>query len=177
MFQQLKSVYEVFLRDIIIDVQHVGSTSVPGLAAKPIIDIDLIMENKKGLPEIVGILSNLGYSYLGDLGIKGREAFRPVSERTPIDGSNRKWPDHNLYACLIDSVSLMNHLRLRDFLRANHEVAKQYGELKKLLASKYHNSIDLYCEAKTSFIVGILKELHFSDADLIDITEQNKARS
>ena len=162
-FQKLKSIYQEYLEDLIMDIQHVGSTSVPGLTAKPVIDIDLIIEDHSALKPITDILAKLGYEYMGDLGIKDREAFKRTSSRTPDDGSMRDWPTHNLYVCINGSIALRNHLALRDFLRANPQKAKEYGELKKRLIAENPFDIDLY----------ILKTLDFDESSLNEIRKAN----
>ena len=78
-FQKLKDVIQQELKGIIIDIIHVGSTSIPNLAAKPIIDIDVIIETRELLPEISLKLQKLGYRHNGDQGIPGREAFKRES--------------------------------------------------------------------------------------------------
>lgn len=173
-FQQLKSIYLVHLDNLITDVQHVGSTSVYGLAAKPIIDIDLIIADRKNLNAVIEKLTLLGYDHQGNLGITDREAFKRKSETTPIDGSLRTWQKHNLYVCPSDSISLKNHLALRDFLRNNSQKAKEYGELKKKLALENPYDINQYIERKTPFIIAILKEVGFDNNALDNITRENK---
>ena len=172
-FQKLKSIYQEYLEDLIMDIQHVGSTSVPGLTAKPVIDIDLIIEDHSALKPITDILAKLGYEYMGDLGIKDREAFKRTSSRTPDDGSMRDWPTHNLYVCINGSIALRNHLALRDFLRANPQKAKEYGELKKRLIAENPFDIDLYIKNKTPFILEILKTLDFDESSLNEIRKAN----
>ena len=172
-FQKFKSIYQEYLEDLIMDIQHIGSTSVPGLAAKPVIDLDLIIEDRSFLESIKTILAKLGYEYMGDMGIKDREAFKRTSSRTPNDGSLRDWPAHNLYVCINGSIALRNHLALRDFLRANPEKAKEYGELKKRLVTENLFDIDLYIKNKTPFILEILKTLDFDESALGEIKKAN----
>jgi GrpB-like predicted nucleotidyltransferase (UPF0157 family) len=159
---------------LIIDIQHVGSTSVPRLVAKPTIDIDLVIEDRGVLNSVIVKLEELGYEYQGDLGIKDRESFKRKSDKTPLDGSGRIWQKHNLYCCIKDSISLKNHIQFRDFLRKNPEKVVQYGELKKRLVSQHPFDTNLYTELKTPFITEILKEAGLGDAELESITEQNK---
>jgi GrpB-like predicted nucleotidyltransferase (UPF0157 family) len=175
-FEDLKRVYERFLAGLVIDIQHIGSTSVPGLAAKPIIDIDLIIENRNILKYMIVKLEKLGYEYQGDLGIKNREAFKRVLDKTPLDGSDRIWQKHNLYCCTKNSISLRNHLQFRDYLRKDPEKARQYGVLKKKLALQYPLDINIYAELKTSFIVEVLKGTGIESKELESITKQNKAK-
>jgi len=161
-FESLKEVYKGFLSDLIIDIQHVGSTSIPGLAAKPILDIDLIIANRHLLNPVIIRLEKLGYEYQGDLGIPDREAFRNLSDRTPLDGSGRIWQKHHLYCCTKNSISLRNHLQFRDFLLENPEKAKQYGVLKQQLVSQDPFDMDRYAELKTPFITEVLNEAGFN---------------
>jgi GrpB-like predicted nucleotidyltransferase (UPF0157 family) len=173
-FEDLKRVYVVSLGNLILEIHHVGSTSIPGLAAKPVIDIDLVIEDRSILPEVISRLAPLGYEHRGDLGIPDREAFGRVSEQVPLDGSGRIWLKHNLYCCHRGCVPLRNHLALRDYLRTHPEKAHEYGELKKRLAAEVQGDIDLYIERKSSFILGALREMGFGGDDLRSIAEQNK---
>lgn len=177
LFNNLHNVFKKTLGSLIVDIQHVGSTSVPGLAAKPTIDIDLVIKNKELLNFVIERLEDLGYEYLGDLGIKDREAFRRKSDKTPIDGSGKIWPNHNLYCCTQNSLSFKNHISFRDFLRKNPEKLKQYSELKKSLAFEHPFESDYYTEQKTPFITEILKETGFSPEELVEITAQNKSQN
>ena len=88
-FESFRQVYNQYAGDFLIDIQHVGSTSVPGLAAKPIIDIDIIVADEKNKLAVIKALAVLGYQHQGDLGVKGREAFKKhIKElQTLIDSS------------------------------------------------------------------------------------------
>ena len=167
-FERLKNYYLKHLPHIEAEVQHVGSTSVPNLAAKPIIDIDVIVENQQDLKKVIDALIAIGYIHLGDLGICGREAFRAGP------GIQEEWPRHNLYAGIRGCDSLENHLRLRDYLRENPGKAREYGELKKQLAQKFPDDIDSYVEGKTKFITKILSLTGMTHKTLGKIALQNK---
>jgi GrpB-like predicted nucleotidyltransferase (UPF0157 family) len=134
------------LGDLAAAIEHVGSTSVPGLAAKPIIDLDILLRDPAGLPEAIQRLAALGYAHLGDLGIAAREAFRQPPD--PIR--------HNLYVCYIADAEYRRHILFRNHLRANPDDARAYGDLKRDLAARYTNDRDAYTEAKTAFVEGIL---------------------
>lgn len=116
------------------------------------------------VPTAVGRLITLGYDHLGDLGIVGREAFRPP------EGS----PAHNLYVCRNDSPSLANHLALRDHLRGHPELAHAYATLKKRLAQDFPHDIDGYVAAKTDYVVAVLRAAGIPDDHLEHIERANR---
>lgn len=149
-FRQIKSYLLGFIQEKVLEIEHVGSTSVPGLAAKPIIDMDAVIESRDVLPEIIGQLKQAGYKYEGDLGINGREVFQEVR------GSN--FIRHHLYVCTENSKAYKEHISFRDYLRADEQVMNEYAQLKRDLARRYRYDVDSYCEAKTEFIQSILKK-------------------
>lgn len=163
-FKMLHAAIWPHISEIALTLEHVGSTSVPGLAAKPIIDMTIVVPEKVHIPLIINRLASIGINHRGDLGIKGREAF------TQLQG----YPAHHLYACVANAQPLRNHLTIRDALRNDSALAKAYGELKFSLAAKYVNDIDSYVEAKSSFILTILKASGFSTDDLDDIEDMNR---
>lgn len=173
-FQELKVVYSSVLGNDIISIEHIGSTSVPGLAAKPILDIDIVVSDEQQLNKITPLLALLGYQLRGDLGIKDRYAFKQVSELSPNNGSGVLRPNHHLYCCLEGSLSLNNHLLFRDALRDVPLLAKQYGDLKKKLALMT-DDMDIYVESKSSFIAGVLAQSGISSTQIEDIVAQNKS--
>ena len=172
-FLRLKAIYSKTLGDLVLDIEHVGSTSVPGLAAKPVIDIDIIISGRSLLPLIITRLEILGYEHVGNLDIADREAFKRKSNQVPYSDPPKQWMRHNLYVCVDSSVALRNHLALRDYLRKNPEKAQQYGNLKKRLAAEYPNDIDAYVKGKTSFITEILAELGFDEGEIEGIRRDN----
>ena len=151
-FEELATVLREALGDAALSVEHVGSTSVPGLAAKPILDIDIVMASRADLPAIVERLAAVGYVHNGDQGCPGREAFK-------YDPSGRQWPAHHLYACDVDNVYYRRHVAFRDYLRAHPEVAQAYGELKLRLAETYRDDREGYTEAKTEFVFGVYRAI------------------
>lgn len=174
-FQSLKTIFEERFSPLFLSVEHVGSTSVPNLVAKPKIDLDIIVEDKEKVKAVVVELEKLGYQHRGDLGIKGREAFLRNSDLIPNIGTGEKWMEHNLYVCIQGIPSLQNHLLFRDYLRNHLEAVAEYGTLKKALAQKHPYDIDAYIEGKTAFILDILAKKGFESETLKDIEEQNKA--
>lgn len=146
-----------------IAMEHVGSTSVPGLAAKPIVDACIIVASPRDIPHVVKALSGIGYVHRGDLGVPEREAFKhPPS-----------LPKHHLYASPRSSLSLKNQLGLRDYLRSHPAAAQEYGSLKQALAKRFPEDIDGYIAGKTEFILGILRQVGLTDTELAAIGNIN----
>ncbi|WP_118973631.1 GrpB family protein [Taibaiella koreensis] len=174
-FEQLKSIYSAALENHILSVEHVGSTAVPGLAAKPVLDIDIIVADEARLNKTIPIIALMGYQFMGDQGIKDRYAFRAVSDLSPDMHTGVRWPKHHLYCGIAGSISLSNHLLFRDALRGNVTLAEQYGELKKNLASAT-GDIDVYVEGKSAFIADVLQKAGLSGNHIQDIIAQNKKK-
>lgn len=147
LFAALRERIVPVLGELVIAVEHVGSTSVLGLAAKPIIDMDVVVATAADVPGAIAGLAELGYPHLGDLGITGREAFR----------SPGHLPRHHLYLCAADADEYHRHLRFRDYLRTHPEARDAYAELKRSLAVEFRDDRDAYTEGKTGFIRNILK--------------------
>jgi len=158
-FQRLKSIYFEYLGDLLIKVEHVGSTAVPGLCAKPHLDIDLVIEDYSYLQDVIHTLAELGYEHQGDFGIEGREAFKRKDEKVPWDGSSSREYSHHLYVCPENSRELKRHLAFRDHLLKNEECRKRYADLKRRLARKYRDDREAYTEGKTKFIERVLEEI------------------
>jgi GrpB-like predicted nucleotidyltransferase (UPF0157 family) len=163
-FESLRSILWPALADVALSIEHVGSTSVPGLAAKPIIDISVVVPDISDVEIGVSRLATLGYLHRGDLGVKGREAFANP------DGL----PRHNLYLCPRDSVALANHLALRGYLRTHPEAAREYGELKKRLAQRFPDDIDSYIDGKTTMLLTMLRATGFPAEQLRQIERVNR---
>lgn len=155
-FNELKGVLEKGLPNLILSIKHVGSTSVPGLSAKPILDVDIVIDHRDLLPAVSVRLEKMGYYGEGDLGIEGREAFARIDGHVPWDGREIAWMEHHLYVCSKESAELQQHLAFRDFLRNNPAAAHEYGELKKALAASAMDRTD-YTAGKDAFIHSILR--------------------
>jgi GrpB-like predicted nucleotidyltransferase (UPF0157 family) len=123
-------------------IDHVGSTAVPGLPAKPIIDLDVVIACLERLPEVVARLETLGYWHEGDLGVPGREAF--ISPAAA--------PAHHLYVCPADSEELARHLAFRDYLRDHRDRVSAYAKLKRSLAQQFRTDRDAYAQGKSTFV-------------------------
>jgi GrpB-like predicted nucleotidyltransferase (UPF0157 family) len=145
-FSKLAARVTTALRNLIVTVEHIGSTAVPGLAAKPIIDLDVILASPADLLEAIRLLATIGYAHEGDLGIAGREAFcSPPGE-----------PRHHLYVLAAGANELRRHLAFRDALRADRDLRDKYGALKRSLANQYKGDRNTYTESKSAFIISIV---------------------
>ena len=143
-FEKIKTEIEEAIGDLTIGIEHVGSTSVEGMSAKPCIDIDVIIKDQTMLNAVIDGLSTIGYIHEGDLGIKGREAFQYTDKphlRT-----------HHLYVCSEDSAELRRHLTFRDYLRSHPNAVKKYSEVKENAARLFPNDIDAYIRYKSPCI-------------------------
>jgi GrpB-like predicted nucleotidyltransferase (UPF0157 family) len=155
-------------------IEHVGSTSVPGLAAKPIIDLDIVVAHQGEILDLIGQLEELGYIHQGNLGIEGREAFKRSIEDVPLlKEHHSKWFAHHLYVVLEDSLAFKNHMALKDYLMGHGDAVEEYSALKKALAHKYPHDIDTYIAEKTPLIIRILKACDFTKEEIDSITKVN----
>ena len=162
LFEEEKARLLAVVGDHIEDIQHIGSTAVPGLGAKPIIDIQMSLRDLALVEKCVGPLESIGYEYLGEYGVPGRPFFhkparRPFAERT-----------HHLQIVEKGGEEWRKVLLLRDSLRAHPEVAQQYHLLKRALASQFGTDRVGYTEAKTAFVRSVLEK-----AEMEATTEQN----
>ena len=156
-FEGLGDVYASALGRLALAIEHVGSTAVPGLAAKPIIDVDVVIPSRSVLSEVIGLLATLGYRHQGDLGVPGREAFaREGGEEVPRDGTGRHWPAHQLAICAAEGDELRRHLQFRDWLRTHPDRAAEYSRLKAHLEPIAREDREGATEAKTAFIEAAL---------------------
>jgi GrpB-like predicted nucleotidyltransferase (UPF0157 family) len=145
LFQSLRKRIANALGDLAAAIEHVGSTAVPGLAAKPIIDIDVLLASGTMLPPAIERLASLGYVHRGNLGIPEREAFyAPASD-----------PRHHLYVCPSCSAEFLRHMAFRDYLRAHPEEAKIYAGLKIALAERFREDRAAYNNAKGEFVAEL----------------------
>lgn len=145
-FELLRARIAAALGPLAAAIEHVGSTAVPGLAAKPIIDIDVLLCSAADLPTAITRLATLGYQHRGDLGVPGRDAFRPP----PNDVA------HHLYVCVPECLEYARHIRFRNYLRMHPEDARAYERLKRTLAVEFRNDRETYNQAKTEFVEAVL---------------------
>jgi GrpB-like predicted nucleotidyltransferase (UPF0157 family) len=151
----------VALQGVALRIEHVGSTAVPGLAAKPVIDIQVSVDTLSGIEQYKAALARLGYAFisLGD--------FDRVY---PFFTKPERWPStHHVHLCVAGEEQEAKHLAFRDFLRMHPEQAAAYAELKRDLAGRHHGgtltSREEYSLAKTSFVEFALAAAGFAWRD------------
>lgn len=134
------------------DIQHVGSTSVPGLAAKPIVDIMPGLCSLDDAPHIIEPMARAGYEYVPEFEdvLPERRYFR----KPP--GPERKWRrDFHVHVVAVGTAFWKRHIAFRDYLRAHPDVAEEYAELKRKLADEHQGDREGYTDAKTGFIRSV----------------------
>lgn len=146
-FRELRERIAAAFGPLALAIEHVGSTSVPNMCAKPIIDLDVVVR-PVDVPAAIAAIEALGYRHEGNLGVEGREAFRWVSD----------FPEHHLYVCPEGSPAHERHLLIRDYLRKHPNIAREYAELKKQLAQKYRDNRTKYQAAKSEFVDAMLEK-------------------
>ncbi|CZR50223.1 uncharacterized protein PAC_00095 [Phialocephala subalpina] len=172
----------------IISIEHVGSTSIPDLVSKPILDIDIVI-NKDDFVPILDKMREGGYTYIGECGMPGRHSFfQPNSDKT--DGEPMgSWDDEvigadgvkklvriyerrrNTYVCIEGSLSLRNHRDLKRILMEDAELKKEYGDRKKELVDDHQlRATDddrlAYNVGKNEVVAKILKKAGWTDKEL-----------
>jgi GrpB-like predicted nucleotidyltransferase (UPF0157 family) len=141
-FEAERNVVGRALGDVATGIHHIGSTAVPGLAAKPIIDILLEVRDLAALDALNSEMEGIGYKPMGEFGIPGRRYY-------PKGGDNRS---HQIHAFLRDDPNVGRHIAFRDYLRRHPEVAQEYAELKRRVARTCDNDIGRYCDGKDAYV-------------------------
>ena len=149
-FLAIKAEIEAAVGDLILGVEHVGSTAVFGMSAKPCIDLDVVIADAAAFDAVAAGLAAIGYRHEGDLGIKGREAF--CYESKP------HLQQHHLYVCPQDSEELRRHVTFRDFLRSSPEAVEAYSRVKEQAAALYPDDIDRYIAHKAPSIEAFYRQ-------------------
>ena len=149
-FEAIRAEIQTALGDLMLGIEHVGSTSVKGMSAKPCIDIDVVIRDYSVFDAVVQKLDAIGYIHEGDLGIQDREAFKYADKPHLMT--------HHLYVCPRDSEELHRHIVFRDFLRKNPEAVKKYSRVKETAAKLFPDSIDQYIEYKSPCIEELYRE-------------------
>lgn len=147
MFQMEAQFLKSIFGDEIINFEHFGSTSVPGIKAKPVIDMMCIVVDIEKIDSFNHKMDSLGYDIAGEWGISGRRLFRK-------GGENRT---HHIHFYQVDNPQIERHLIFRDYLYAHPEEAAKYSRFKEELAQRFDNTIE-YSLAKKTFVKEMEKQ-------------------
>jgi GrpB-like predicted nucleotidyltransferase (UPF0157 family) len=147
-FEQIRQRVWPAVSGIALRVEHVGSTAVPGLAAKPIIDLDVVVAQESDVEQVIDRLASIGYRWRGDLGVVGRQAFKATGEDV--------LPPHHLYLVVENNRAHLDHVLLRDLLRADPKARAGYAALKRANLERAAGDIDVYVAAKAAFVAELL---------------------
>ena len=146
LFEEEKALLQTVIGQYVLDIQHVGSTAIPGMVAKPIIDISIAVASFEEARVCVQPIEQLGYEYRGEHGIPRRHYFAKGNPRT-----------HHIHMNEIDSRDWENQVLFRDYLIQHPGLAEEYAALKAELAQRYPTDREAYLEGKAPFIEGVLE--------------------
>ncbi len=147
-FQQLADQMKDACGDRLVAIHHIGSTSVPGLVAKPLIDMMPELRRHEDGPILAPLLEPLGFVYFGAYGIDGRHFFR-----------RKAAVDVNAHMFETGHLEIERHVVFRDALRSDANLLAAYQSLKEELALRFPNDVDSYARSKSDFIEGVLRDL------------------
>lgn len=148
-----------------VSIEHVGSTSVPGLAAKPVLDIDVITD-AGSVNSVIEALCAAGYRHRGDMGIPGRESME-----APDDA-----PPRHVYVCAEGALALRNHLAVRQVLRERSDLRDRYAAVKRDLAQDPHIAIEDYVAGKSAVLQEVLGLSELTEVEKREILRLNTRR-
>lgn len=149
LFRKEKKILLENFPNLILEVSHGGSTAIPGIVAKPIIDIFIAIKSLEDAETIKNELEKLGYEYRGS---------RSVPERILYVKGNPELRTHHLHFVEVNSDEWKNHILIRDYFLKHPDEANKYGKLKEKLAQKYPNNRESYTHAKDEFIKSIIEK-------------------
>ncbi|POX52844.1 GrpB family protein [Streptomyces sp. Ru72] len=156
-FEDLRQRLAPHVVDLAVSIEHVGSTAVPGCAAKPVIDLDVVVSEEAVIPELISRLAGQGYQHEGDLGIRGREAFQAPPAA----------PGHHLYAVVAGSKPHLDHVLLRDYLRQRPDEVRRYSVLQVALAKRFSADSEgraAYSAAKSALVEELVAKSYAARA-------------
>lgn len=156
-FEAIRKELDQALQGLEYSIEHVGSTSVPGLAAKPIIDIDIVFNNPADFLPIKEALEVLGYFHNGNQGIEDREVFKRAGN---VHHEILDTIQHHLYVCSAESPALKRHLITRDYLRNNEWAKAEYQQLKYDLAEKAGQDQKAYAALKEQQVNDLIDSFY-----------------
>lgn len=176
-FLEIKEHFERALGNIpIISIEHVGSTSIPSLKAKPVLDIDIIIPFSS-LQATRGALGGVGYTDCGEMNVPGRFAFRQpgygrYDAAHGLDRSGR--PRYNTYLMIDGCTALKNHLDVKRVLLEDMQIREEYGRVKEQLEEMEFDNIGQYVVGKSDILIKVLRKAGWSQESLDSVIKVNK---
>jgi len=142
MFEQESRILHSILKELLVEIHHIGSTAIPGICAKPVIDILPVVKDISKVDELNEVFEAKGYEARGEFGLPGRRYFiKGEPERT-----------HHIHIYQEGNPEIIRHLAFRDYMRYHPMEAKEYSELKEKLAQEYADNRDAYIDGKDAFV-------------------------
>lgn len=148
-YETIRSRIEPQLVGVACSFEHVGSTAIPGMTAKPVIDIDIIIK-RTDFAAVRDRLARLGYVHQGDKGLPDREAFDLADTE-----AGSALPEHHLYVCIAGTAELHKHLLFRDFMRRHPDWVRKLSEHKVMLCERHANDRAAYIDGKSEMVQHI----------------------
>ncbi len=149
LYNQESELISTTISDFLVDIQHIGSTAIPDIVSKPIIDIAVALDSLENIERIIAPLEKIGFIYRGEQGIPDRHLFVKGGE---------DFRTHHLHVMNNTHYEWKKHIAFRDYLRTHPKEAKQYSDLKKSLEQQFKEDRESYTESKSEFIAGILEK-------------------
>lgn len=159
----------------VFSIEHVGSTSVPGMAAKPVIDIDIVVA-EEDISSAIAALGLNGYTYHEETASLDRYSFRYNNHQGHAKGTEEQMTGEirrNVYICGPGSLSLKNHLAVREALRNDSELREEYSRVKMELAKNDHATLSDYVDGKDAVLRKVLSKGGLSNEELDDVEKAN----
>jgi GrpB-like predicted nucleotidyltransferase (UPF0157 family) len=147
LFEEERARLESALGGAIISIEHIGSTAVPGLPAKPVLDVAVSVASLAAVGALVAPLGALGYRYLGEYGLPGRHFFEKGEPVT-----------HHVHVVEVASDHWRVWRQFRDYLREHPDEASRYADFKRGLAARFASDRDSYTRSKTEFVNEVLSK-------------------
>lgn len=156
-----------------VAIEHVGSTAIQGISAKPIIDIGVALRSHEDALKCITPLVEMGYQCMGEFGIPGRIFFRKTTD-TPVPGQSpgHVGRTHQVHMYEHGHSEHIQHILFRDWLRTHPDDAREYEQLKQELAA-LHDDVEAYAEAKSDFVQRILRPAKEEAAGPVVIADYN----
>jgi GrpB-like predicted nucleotidyltransferase (UPF0157 family) len=147
-YQKESTTLREALGDEVISIHHIGSTSIPGITAKPVIDILVGVRKIEDIDHYNDAMARIGYEARGEFGLPGRRFF--------VKGVPKR--KYNVHIYQADDMEMGRHLAFRDYMIDHPDDAKEYSELKQRLALQYKGDMDGYCDGKDAFVKDMEKK-------------------